>query len=312
MTHARLVHADAEGGTTIAARFADVLNPRSWGETLSGAPVLDAAVGGMVPALVRRWCDIVPDISQPALDQHYLSVHMGGAKRLIRRGEGGCRSRDVSSGAYSVVPAGAAFEWRTEGPIDFIHIYFDLGTVEHVIAGAFDRDPSRIVIEECLGNDDLLLQSLALALVDEVSAQEPHRAYLDDLLHLLLCRLLRKHSNARTSAVLAPHALAPFRLSRALDFIESNLGAPIGVGEIAAATGISRFHFSRAFRHTTGRSPYAYLIDRRVVSARAQLTETDKSLARIAQDCGFASVSQFSRMFRRATGAAPGRYRRQY
>lgn len=296
----------------MATRCADALTPRAWGQALSAAPVLDAAVAGMVPALVRRWCDIVPDIRQPALDQPYLSLHIGGAKRLTRRGEGGCRTRDVASGAHSVVPAGAAFDWQTEGPVDFVHVYFEPGTVEHVVAGVFDRDPARVQIEECLGDGDGLLHALALALVDELASDDRHQAYLDDLLHLLLCRLLRAHSNARTVNAPAPHALAPFRLTRVLDFIESNLGAPIGVGEIADACGISRFHFSRAFRHTTGRSPYAYLLDRRIKAARAQLIDTTEPLATIAQRCGFASVSQFSRMFKRATGTSPSHYRLRY
>ena len=136
-----------------------------------------------------------------------------------------------------------------------------------------------------------------------------NRAYLDDLTHLLLCRTLKLHSNVERSTSGARHTLAPFRLRRAIDFIESNLGQSIGVAEIATASGISAYHFSRAFRQATGRAPYAYLIERRIACAKAMLAEQEMTLTNIAEHCGFASLSQFSRMFRQETGMTPSSFR---
>lgn len=287
----------------------DWLAPDAWGACLSGAPVLDRAVPSLVPALVRRWQGIEPLISQPALDQHFVSIHLGGAKRLYRHGDGHRQTRDVAEAAYSVVPAGAAFEWNTEGPVDFAHIYFHEAVVNHVVANAFDRDPASVELQEGLGDHDPLLGALSLALLDELGSGSSNRAYLDDLTHLLLCRILRLHSNAERSTSGARYTLAPFRLRRAIDFIESSLAQSIGVPEIAAASGISAYHFSRAFRQATGRAPYAYLIERRIACAKAMLAKQDMALTVIAQHCGFASLSQFSRMFRQATGVAPSSFR---
>ena len=288
------------------------LAPRAWSECLSGMPVLDRPVAALVPALVRRWRGIAPLISQAALSQHFVSIHLGGAKRLHRRGEGNCRTRDVAEASYSVVPAGAAFEWNTEGPVDFAHIYFEPAVVDHVVAHAFDRDPASVALQEGLGDSDPLLGTLSTSLLEELDRDVVHRAYLDDLTHLLLCRLLRLHSNADDSAKGARQTLAPFRLRRALDFVESNLAGPIGVAEIAQASGISPYHFSRAFREAVGRAPYAYLTERRIACAKSMLTGSDSSLATIAEHCGFSSPSQFSRMFRQETGTTPSSYRRTH
>ena len=181
--------------------------------------------------------------------------------------------------------------------------------VDHVIANAFNRDPATIALREGLGDSDPLLGTLALSLLDELEGDILNRAYLDDLTHLLLCRILRLHSNASTSTSVARHTLAPFRLRRAIEFIESNLGQPIGVAEIAAASGISAYHFSRAFRQATGRAPYAYLTERRIACAKAMLTSQEATLTRIAEHCGFSSLSQFSRMFRQETGTTPSSFR---
>jgi AraC family transcriptional regulator len=285
------------------------LTPDAWSKCLSGLPTLDRSVPALVPALVRRWQGIDPQISQASLDQHFVSIHLGGAKRLHRRGEGHYRTRDIADVSFSIVPAGAAFEWNTEGPVDFAHIYFDPAIVDHVIADAFDRDPSSVVLQEGLGDRDPLLATLALSLLEELDSEALHRAYLDDLTHLLLCRILRLHSNANSSTVGARHTLAPFRLRRAIEFIESNLSRPIGVAEIAMASGISAYHFSRAFRQATGRAPYAYLTERRIECAKLMLARHETTLTAIAQHCGFSSLSQFSRTFRQETGATPSSFR---
>lgn len=293
----------------MAAALKVPMNPESWGQSLSGAPVMDRDVGGLVPASIRRWQNIDASIDQIALDQHFVSFHLGGPKRLMRSGEGAPASRDVESGAYSVVPAGAAFQWQTIGPVDFVHFYFDPKTVNHVIASAFDRDPAYVHLQESLGDVDPMASSLALNLLEELAGDDFQQAYLDDMLHLLLCRVLRLHSNARHSSPLARHVLAPYRLRRALDFIEANLGNPIGVEDIAAASGLSQFHFSRAFRQTVGQAPYAHLLERRIGAAKALLLNSDRSLTAIAGHCGFTSLSQFSRMFKRDMGASPSDFR---
>ena len=262
-----------------------------------------------MPALVRRWQGIDPEIDQSALDHHYISIHLGGAKRLRRTGEGARQSRETVSGAHSVVPAGAAFQWSTEGPVDFAHLYFDPAAFDRVIEEAFGRDPARVDLHEALGVADALIASIASALLDELQTGNAQRAYLDDLMHLLAVRLLRLHSNAGEVGNGAVQLLAPFRLRRAVDFIEENLAAPIGVAEIAMAAGISAYHFSRAFRQATGRPPYAFLLERRLVKAKHLLGEREGSLTHIAQACGFTSLSQFSRTFRRGTGVAPSCYR---
>lgn len=286
-------------------------SPHSWGQSLSGPPVLDEVVSGPVPSIVRRWKGVAPDIDQAALDHHFVSIHLGGAKLLRRRGEGKTAERDVRSGAHSVVPAGAAFRWETAGPIDFAHFYFKPKVVDHVVASGFNRDPINIQIEDALGDADDMITSLALGLLEELESDERQQCYVEDMLHLLLCRILRLHSNARQTSPLAKHALAPFRLRRALDFIEAHLGSQISVEDIAAASGVSRFHFSRAFHETTGSAPYAFLLGRRIALGKMLLTDDSLPLANIATQSGFTNLGQFSRIFKRVTGSCPSSFRRR-
>ena len=274
--------------------------------------MLDLRIGGAIPVHIRRWQGIAPDIDQSSLDEHYLSIHLGGAKRLHRDGEGRKLTCDARSGAHSFVPAGSAYKWMTEGPIDFAHFYFQPKTIDRFIASSFDRDPRGAVMHECLGESERLIDSLAATVLFEVARGDGvQQAYLDDVMHLLLFQLLRCYSDAASITIPSQLALAPHRLRAALEFIESHLAEPIGVSEIAGAAGMSPFHFSRAFRVSTGAPPYAYLLRRRIAAAKARLTKPGGSLAAIAGECGFTSASQFSRMFKNATGLNPSSFRKR-
>ena len=290
----------------------DRLTPLHWGATLDGRPMLDLRIGGAVPVLIRRWQGISPAIDQSSLDEHYLSIHLGGAKRLHRDGEGRKLVCEARSGAHSFVPAGSAYKWMTEGPIDFAHMYFEPKTIDRFIARSFDRDPRGAEVRDCLGESERLIDSLAAAVLAEASCGDGvQQAYIDDVMHLLMFQLLRCYSDAASISMPSQHSLAPHRLRAAIEFIESHLAEPIGVLEIAGAAGMSAFHFSRAFRQSTGTPPYAYLLGRRIVAAKTLLAKPGGSLASIAVQCGFTSPSQFSRMFKTATGLNPSNFRRR-
>lgn len=103
--------------------------------------------------------------------------------------------------------------------------------------------------------------------------------------------------------------LAPDRLERALAHIEANLAESCSLDELARLAQLSPFHFCRMFRRSTGRSPHAYLTERRMQSAKELLDASDTPLADIARLVGFRTQSHFTNAFRQASGIAPGAYR---
>ena len=74
---------------------------------------------------------------------------------------------------------------------------------------------------------------------------------------------------------------------------------------------MSRFHFARLFRRSTGRSPMEYLLHVRLERAKALLRRGGMPISDIAVAIGFADQSHFTRHFRRAIGTTPLRYARQ-
>lgn len=105
-------------------------------------------------------------------------------------------------------------------------------------------------------------------------------------------------------------SFAPAEMQRIADFAEDRLGGPLGLSEWSAAFGLPAPEFARRFRATTGSAPYTYFLRRRIDRAQELLSNTDAPLVEIALQVGFCSQSHFTEAFRRATGVAPGQWRR--
>lgn len=87
---------------------------------------------------------------------------------------------------------------------------------------------------------------------------------------------------------------------------------PISLSELADAVEISVFHLCRIFKAHTGQTIHGYLRKLRLRAGLALLETTDRSLAHLALDVGYAHQSHFTEAFRGEYGIPPGKLRRQF
>jgi AraC-like DNA-binding protein len=106
--------------------------------------------------------------------------------------------------------------------------------------------------------------------------------------------------------------LAPGALRRVCEHVENNLTARLRTEDLAAVAGLSPGHFNRAFKQSAGQPPHQYVLQRRVSVATELLEKTDRRLAEIALDVGFADQSHFSRTYASVTGETPSACRRRH
>lgn len=100
------------------------------------------------------------------------------------------------------------------------------------------------------------------------------------------------------------------RVQRGVEFIHANFSERIALADVAGAAALSPFHFHRLFSAIHGLPPHRYLTRLRLAHARSLLRATDRSMADIALECGFESVTSFSSLFKRTIGLPPARFRR--
>lgn len=98
---------------------------------------------------------------------------------------------------------------------------------------------------------------------------------------------------------------------RLLAYIHEHAGeCALSFTQVARAVGMSRASLGRVFPRLFGRTYARYLAEVRVVKACSLLSETDKSVAEIAIETGFGSVSNFNRRFLALKQTSPLRYRK--
>jgi AraC family transcriptional regulator len=100
--------------------------------------------------------------------------------------------------------------------------------------------------------------------------------------------------------------LDPARLHRVADFVDAHLEGRLLLGDLARIAALSRFHFLRAFRRTTGLTPHGYVTARRMERALRLLQTTEDPIPMIAARLSYANPAHFRHAFRKAFGVAPG------
>lgn len=94
--------------------------------------------------------------------------------------------------------------------------------------------------------------------------------------------------------------------------IEEKLGEPISVSMLSSIAGLSRSHFSQAFRRSVGRTPHEHIVRLRIERAKRLMVDSDFTLTEIALETGFCDQAHFTNTFRRSVGVTPTGWRRTH
>ena len=158
---------------------------------------------------------------------------------------------------------------------------------------------------------DRALQGTLRKIQHELSNPEPaNEVYLETLAVLAMIETQRHAARAVRLPVVASGALSRAQERLVRDFIVDNMTRHISLADLAALAGLSRFHFSRAFKVTFGTSPHRFVTACRIERAKQYLVEGSLPIGAISRLTGFSSSEQFATVFRRVTGIAPAQYRR--
>ena len=126
------------------------------------------------------------------------------------------------------------------------------------------------------------LRQLAECLADECRKPDQcNRLYLDALT-VAVCidflRLSAEPASRRTGR------LAASQVRRTTDYVMAHLSEPVRLSALADLTGLSQWHFARAFKAATGLSPHRWQLNARI--ARAQELLLSRSMSSRADRVG--------------------------
>ena len=163
-----------------------------------------------------------------------------------------------------------------------------------------------------------------MALIRPVILDDQLRHVLDELLRMLetqagpdvlrceellvqaCTRLVGRHGARGLAA-----SLASADVSRAREMLADSLARPPSLGELAAASGLSKYQLLRRFKEVHGVTPFAWLLQQRTEVARG-LIRRGAALTQAAMAAGFADQSHMTRAFVQHFGYTPGAWQRAW
>lgn len=123
----------------------------------------------------------------------------------------------------------------------------------------------------------------------------------------ILCRILRLMSETNTGSRTIKKDV---RLLHVFDAIDARLSEPFSLDTLARETAISKHHLCRIFKQSTGMTLAEYSLKARIEKAQKLLSEGSRNITETASECGFQSLSYFTKSFRKETGKAPKAWQR--
>ncbi len=142
-----------------------------------------------------------------------------------------------------------------------------------------------------------------------IHSQETDFLYCDHVCSgLLYDYLLEFHRYTNSSADSERSRLISLLLP-ALQYMHSNYKENTSMVELSNLIGISPEHFSRIFKKALNTTPTNFLTAIRINEAKRILSQTDTSIATIAQETGFNDAGYFCTVFKKHEGVSPSEYR---
>jgi AraC-like DNA-binding protein/quercetin dioxygenase-like cupin family protein len=100
------------------------------------------------------------------------------------------------------------------------------------------------------------------------------------------------------------------KISNIMEYIQLHFTERLTIEQLSSSFGISRRHFIRLFRQSTGMGFSDYIQLRRIEYACRLLLETDDKIAYIARCTGYNDSAHFSEVFQKLIGTSPSSYRK--
>ncbi|WP_188421879.1 helix-turn-helix domain-containing protein [Oxalicibacterium solurbis] len=267
--------------------------------------VLDSSGAG-----IAHWKhDPLHDVVQP-MTHHVIMAYNGTVQRMERRSGRSIVTGTFRPGVVIIIPEGSSSRWDIPKPVDVVQLYLPHASLERVVDEANIATPVDLL--ERTAQPDPVTSRLLLSAADCLVGNEAlDTLFRQQLIDLLATRLLTAHTGSPTTIQPIKGGLAPKTLLRAVERLRSDSDADVSLAALAAEAALSRFHFCRAFKESTGLSPHAWLRQHRLDQAMNMLRDTDVSVMSVAATLGYTSQTAFAASFRKLTGETPSDWRRR-
>lgn len=266
---------------------------------------------GVTANLAEVRCDgsVHVELGAAAARLSIVLEEVGGRFEIEPGGWRGQSASRESPQPLSIIPAGVAARGRGDAMrfVRHLVLQFEAAPLARMMDGEIDL--TNVLRLRPMFLDPGIMR-LAQMFAEECETDQPHSRLYGDNLSMALLLALSRLTASKPSRSARPGQLAPWQLRRVTEYLAAHLAEDVPLQTLSDLVKLSRSYFSRAFKISTGLAPHQWLLQARVGKAKQLLLETDRPLAQIAIDVGFADQAHFTRTFRREAGDSPGAWQR--
>lgn len=257
---------------------------------------------------LAAWSNKRDNITQYC-DHHTLSLYVADGYESYHKTASGWKNGGGPD-RFCLLPQESESCWDIRDDLSFVHLYCTDAHLREMGERIWDRSPASFTLDEkTFAQDERITLLYRQFLLGSDWHQRANQLTFSTASTLLLTHLIQHYSNVQWQLPTVKGGLAPAVLRHVLDWIEAHLAQPLLLADLAEQAALSEYHFARMFRQSMGLAPHQYVMQRRMVQAKAQLLNSERSLTAIAMACGFSSPSHFSNRFRAVYGLTPSQLR---
>ncbi len=217
------------------------------------------------------------------------------------------------SGAVAIYPLNRLWIADLHDAYDSLQFYLPMSEVACVAEELTGKASKELWLPQHLNEQDQTVNQIGQLLLPALARpDEAPNLFIDHVALALRAHLVHRYGNQSIRRERSAGRLAGWQERRVKDLLLSNLAEDVSLEELAKHCRLSRGHFVKVFRATTGMPPHQWLIAQRVERAKELMMSTDMPLTEIAFQCGFSDQSHFSRLFSRAVGVTPRTWRMSF
>lgn len=213
----------------------------------------------------------------------------------------------ASAGLINLVCPGECHDGHgetTEG-WSYRMFYFDAELMEAIISDNTDKHGQLPFFRTGVIEDPALAVQL-LHTHQYITEQRTDNLALEESIYALITRFVSVYGEEKLNVPTVPTGTT--EIGRAVEILEDEFKVNHRLESLALTAGISKYHFLRVFKKTTGLTPHRYLNQIRVQRSEQMLRE-GVDLSEIAYRAGFSDQSHFTRTFKSIKGITPGAFR---
>jgi len=165
------------------------------------------------------------------------------------------------------------------------------------------------VLPQLIKNCDTIKFSILFNAITDAATnkQNGYELYVTAKLIELIAELYTISENYKAKD--SRFSIYTFNIYEATTFMQNNLSSHITLADIAKIANLSPSYFHTAFKNIVGTTPHRYLLNIRLKTAQKFLLNSKKTLAEIAEECGFESQVYLNYIFKKELSITPKHYR---